>query len=413
MAQKQKDLSVSFFDVNDRYLGHRALLESKSQSTLLEEQILAVALNKAQHFKKKSANGEYIVSFRQGELKKLLKCTSNTIYERSKEAVEAIRTRAIYWEEPKTKQFAFINLISRGHYNDAEQKLEIYFNSALDSVINPIRDCWTPLYLSTMLSWKKQGAFRLYEIARSKCFVPKMDHVVTDTFIWRVNINELRYLLGYVDIEEPKVKRYLNSVNVPDYDKAFQLQSHKKYATWSSFKRVIDTAINEINASAFSEITLSYDMPKGTRGAAGKISAIEFTIIRKNCVIDEENLEFIKKNMGEAEIDDFVDSILEDVLPEMSFKLKIKDIKAIADKAAYDKERIIKAFKIADQASNVRDLVGYIITAIEENWDLPVSKGNLGDNKTKKKESKKKNQFTDFEQRDYDFEELEKKLRSN
>lgn len=398
-----KKQTIEVYDAQDRYVGHKALLESKSQSTLLEEQILAVALNKAQHAKKKTPNGEYIVSFSQGELKKLLKCTSNTIYERSKEAVESIRTRAIFWEEPKSKQYAFINLISRGSYNDVDKKLEIYFNAALESVVNPLKDCWTPLYLSTMLSWKKQGSFRLYEICRSHCYVPKNENKETNTFLWRVNVNELRYLLGFVDIEEPKVARYLKSVNVPDYDKAFELQTKKKYSTWSSFKRVIDSSIKEINASALSEITVDYKDPDGTRGVGGKILVIDFIISRRNYVVNDVLDE--PSSLTEAEIDDFIDTLFDELSSVVSFRLKLKDLKLIAEKANYDMPKIIKACKVAENYENLSNAVGFIIKAMEEDWDVqPVEK-------IKKK--KVQNSFNAFEQRDYDFEEIEKVLRAN
>ena len=77
------------------------------------------------------------------------------------------------------------------------------------------------------------------------------------------------------------------------------------------------------------------------------------------------------------------------------------DISVICKAAEYDIQKIEKAYMVASSSTNAIDnLVGFMIKAIKENYDLPVKKEN----------GKKQNKFNNFHQRDYNFDEYERAL---
>ena len=77
----------------------------------------------------------------------------------------------------------------------------------------------------------------------------------------------------------------------------------------------------------------------------------------------------------------------------------IKDLEAIKifNIASVDINIIKEKYNIVRQLNNVKNLVGTVITAIKEDWSFPKGKVKVGT-------------FNDYEQRSYDFIELEKKL---
>ena len=72
---------------------------------------------------------------------------------------------------------------------------------------------------------------------------------------------------------------------------------------------------------------------------------------------------------------------------------------------SYDVEKINKAYSIVSRMDNVKNLIGCMISAIENNWDSPVTINK-----------KKKNSFKNEMERGYtseEYNELEKLLVSN
>ncbi len=92
---------------------------------------------------------------------------------------------------------------------------------------------------------------------------------------------------------------------------------------------------------------------------------------------------------------------LKDLIKE---KLTAKDLRAIAKAADWDKEKIEAAYEIACAcAAPIPNLTGFLVAAIKNEYQKPVAKEQSG-------EPKSKNRFNNFEQREYDYADLEKRL---
>ena len=72
----------------------------------------------------------------------------------------------------------------------------------------------------------------------------------------------------------------------------------------------------------------------------------------------------ITKKKSAEEIEDFLD----DMRVIMPIVIKTKDLKAIAEVSDYDMEKIKKAVDLYDRAGNIENVVGFLISAIKENY---------------------------------------------
>ena len=85
--------------------------------------------------------------------------------------------------------------------------------------------------------------------------------------------------------------------------------------------------------------------------------------------------------------------------------LSIEDIQAIVQASDGEYERIEEAYSIAKAQGNIKNLTAWMIAAMksETPYSMPI----------KVAKSSNKDGFHNFEERTYDYDELEKKLRKN
>ena len=133
----------------------------------------------------------------------------------------------------------------------------------------------------------------------------------------------------------------------------------------------------------------------GYEGKGGKVYGITF-YVELNSGKDKKKLE-TKKEQESALSEDEKFEMYVQVKELIKESVSIKDIKSICETAEYDFEKIQTAYHIAELAGHIENLVGFMIKAIKEGYATPVKK-------------EKKNQFNNFEQRQYDFDEYEKVL---
>ena len=144
----------------------------------------------------------------------------------------------------------------------------------------------------------------------------------------------------------------------------------------------------------------------GTKARGGKVVSVLFHI--KDHIYDknEETVPSIETPVDvsahdTAEIDQMLDQVI-DIIQE---KISINDARTLLKTADYDVEKINKAYSIVSRMDNVKNLIGCMISAIENNWDSPVTINK-----------KKKNSFKNEMERGYtseEYNELEKLLVSN
>ena len=129
-------------------------------------------------------------------------------------------------------------------------------------------------------------------------------------------------------------------------------------------------------------------------GIGGKTVEIEFIMTLKKDIEDEE------EETTEMSEEEYRDHILDEIYEMFNGELKLKDVRAIATVANYNLDKVKKAYDIYENNKDMcENIVGFMIAAIRNNYT--------------KKKSKKINSFLDYEQRQYNFEEIEEFMLAN
>ncbi|MBZ9626249.1 replication initiation protein [Clostridium tagluense] len=208
-------------------------------------------------------------------------------------------------------------------------------------------DCYTKYQLRNIMQFKSTYSFRLYELFKQ---YEGIGHRI-------LTVDGLR-----------------DSLNI----------SKDQYPKYANLKqKVINVAVKEINVNT--DLVIDYNEIKEVR----KIVSIQFSIRKKDKAqseISETSLVpvfFNDRNM------DLVRQVVNQELTDL-------EVHRILDAANLDIEKIKEKYNIISQFGKVNNLVGAMITALKENWTTT--------------NKRKVSTFNDYEQREYNFDDLEKKL---
>ncbi|MDE7205536.1 MAG: replication initiation protein [Lachnospiraceae bacterium] len=350
------------------------LIKAKYKMSLTSEKLFAISLSRLrENFEN---GGKMSVTITKSELRKLLAkqdkdgnsvIDDGNIYRQLLEAANSLHLLAIYIQNDSKKHFHIENIYHTINYNDSDLYFE--FNPNIRNYVIELKDNFTVLNLPTMLRFTRNYSYRLYEILKSKCYYPRYVPIEqrTDKFQFRLDLLELKFTIGVLDAKDEKVIKLFNSENptMDTYKKAYDILKKDdegktkdrkvKYDTWKDFKtRVLDPSVEEINEKT--DIHVEYILGKGARG---RVVDIEFHV---DLLKDIPVLELKKKTA--EEIEDFLD----DMRMIMPLVIKTKDLKAIAEASDYNIDKIKNAVKLYQNAGNIENVVGFLISAIKENY---------------------------------------------
>lgn len=350
------------------------LIKAKYKMSLTSEKLFAISLSRLrENFEN---GGKMSVTITKSELRKLLAkqdkdgnsiIDDGNIYRQLLEAANSLHLLAIYIQNDSKKHFHIENIYHTINYNDSDLYFE--FNPNIRNYVIELKDNFTVLNLPTMLRFTRNYSYRLYEILKSKCYYPKYVPIEqrTDKFQFRLDLLELKFTIGVLDAKDEKVIKLFHSENptMDVYKKAYDILKKDdegktkdrkvKYDTWKDFKtRVLDPSVEEINEKT--DIHVEYTLGKGARG---RVVDIEFHV---DLCKDISVLELKKKTS--EEIEDFLD----DMRMIIPLVIKTKDLKAIAEASDYNIDKIKKAVQLYQHAGNVENVVGFLISAIRENY---------------------------------------------
>jgi len=364
------------------------LIGAKYKSSLLENKVLAISLTKV----RKDESGQLISTVTASELKKYMKKTNGSFYDQLYSCADNLANRQIVMEDRENNKFMILNIVQTALYDNG--KFTIKYNSDLEKYLYGLQQNFTKLSLPVMMSFKSVYSFRLYELLKSKAYYPRDKKRPENLFRITFSLSELKLDLGAVNSSYDRVQRVLKS-STPDYDKAVEAAKEKTFARWGDFKdRVIDVAVNEINSMAEACMNVSYELGKAGRG--GKVYEVSFIVKLTGGMMEfmEQNVVLAPMVSPDMSVVELIDNLLEDE------DMRVKDIKAIAVAAENDFERVKNAYDIyRRQKVKAANFTGWMVAAIKNGY----------------KDSKKYQRcgFHDFEQKEYDFEQLELQLLSN
>lgn len=340
------------------------LISSVYRATLLENKVLALALTKVNLNKE----GRPVAVLKTKEIKQVLHVTGNAMGTYLKDVATSLAGRTMFIESPDGS-FKCMNLVGVVSYQSGSGTMEIKFEPEIKDYIFDLKANFTMLNIPMMLSFRSGWSYRLYELLSSKAYHSKYDKDTSNIFHIKYGVSELKLHLGTVQIKDDKgkinrdIQRELEKKEI-DYDYIVNDLVHEKlksFDKWCDFKRrVLDVAVKEINEK--SDIHVEYHLLRGGRG--GKIYGIDFEVERPDYSVETTKKKAISVPTGE-ELDCMADHVL-DIIEE---KVKISEAKALLKAAEYDLSKIERAYELACQQTEIRNLIGWMTSAVQKGYE--------------------------------------------
>ena len=377
---------------NDFFRKSNFLISAKYHSSLLENKIMMLGLANV----RKDDDGSLVSVMKASYLRELIQKgkKNGSFYDQLYNT--SLRMTSRQFVIKNDKGFDIFHLTPRARYDKGSGTFVIYWEKGLEKYLYMVKSNYTQLSIETFMKLESNYSFRLYEILKSRMYVPAYadkEIPVEGFYCHKMSLAELKLDMGAVDSSEAKVREVLvpkkGNNEQPDFEKAVSVAKTKTYERWQNFKTAcLDVAVKEVNEKT--DIEVEYETVKSGRG--GKVTDIIFKMNKKNTPPKE-----VPKELSEFDKAGFLDNI-SDLIEE---PLKIKDLAAIAEAADYDKEKIEKAYRyMKSSPGDKENVVGYLIAAI---------KNNYGDNV----KAKGKNSFHNFKEREIseaEMQQLELKL---
>ena len=238
---------------------------------------------------------------------------------------------------------------------DGKGTITLMLSNQIAPYLLQLKSWFTKYQLKTILAMKSFYSIRLYELLKLT--------IGEDRKKIMKYMFEIQYLREYFECES-KFERIID----------FK-------------KKVLDIAVRDIKE--YSEYNCTYECQKTGRTITGIIFLLEEKEEQK--ARKEKRQE--KQEQQESDIDDLIDQ-LHEIINE---PLKTREYKAILQAADNDIKLIEQKYQIAQKQRKIDNLVGWLITAIQEEYAEPIEK-------------KKVSNFNNIEQRKYDYNELERQL---
>ena len=394
-----------------------SLLRAKETTNLLESKIEALAMyymgKEVFQKEKKDANGssykvnyvvipsKEIISLMAHEYGEKKNADGNT-YATIRKAALSMKQKLYIIENKEEGKFVMKSMYGDVSYNDG--LLNVEFDPSMEKYFLYLRQNFSKLKLPILFSFKRNGGFQLYKLLKSYAYPPYLDAVDMSLpqedqpyFTRSWNLTELKMEMGFIDITQ-NMLREEGSKNKPNFKKMEREEKNPSYKRWSDFySRVLGPGIKELNE--LSDLYIK-DVQKISSGRGGKVEGLTFVVQHNVAYYERQEPLYVpaapkveKKKpvvLTNEERDDFVDE-LDNVFKE---SLKAKDRRTIAEAAGYDMDRVKEIYAMANN-ENIDNLVGWMVKGLKDGYSKPVTK-------------KKKNDFNDFDQRVYDYAELER-----
>lgn len=287
------------------------------------------------------------------EFTEILGTKSKDMYTQVAQYVESLREKEL--TIIKERSILKTKWLSSAEYFLDEGYVELCFDQKLKPYLLLLKERFTKLSLEQMVSFGSQYSGRIYELLKQYQKIGERIFKVED----------LKSLLGI---------------------------GFGEYAQYGLFKqRILNKAKEEINSS--SDLSIDFEEIKKSR----KVESIRFTI-KSNVVLNriskEEELLAIDSTLDDNNATECDINSLKSI-----FKQDLTNIELITinDAAKGNINIIREKYELAQRSSEgIDNIVGWMIKAIKNDYKI--------------KENIKAHNFNDYDQRKYDYNDLEKKL---
>ncbi|GEM_PF-2310985 len=413
--KSERDLLIPVVNVKKS----NSLIQSIGKTTLLANKVFLTALlkvekrngcptklkpyyDKLKSVSKVDFSKGLVAEFSNSDMRKFLPSKSGSFYKNIDELMDVNSPHSLkkQWgiliQNDEDGLYGFVDVITAMIYDRQNSKLFIKFSDEeqIQKEIYGLRKNYTILNYSLMMKFKSIYSYRIYEMILGRIgYEDGRTKVKRDKYYFTYGLSQLKYQLGVLDpyINADVRKALTEARTEEDFERIEKsLSDEHTMMRFSDFETyTLARAMKEINGLQDPDYIFDYEPTRSGRG--GRITEVNFIITRveKNTKTETE-----KFKLSEEEKDEILDRI-SDLIDE---PLKLKDIRAIAETADYDFDKVKAAYEIAEESSaDIENLVGFLKSAIKNGYEKPVSK------------KAKKSTFVDIDADEIDYDEIAKR----
>jgi plasmid replication initiation protein len=250
------------------------------------------------------------------------------------------------------KDIIQLSWLSSARYKTGEGIVILKFDSNLKPYMLELKELYTSYKLQNILSLKSKYSIRLYEILKSNLFKKQVT----------IELEELKNMVG---------------------------SKEKTYDTYGNFKSKI---LIKSQKELAEKTDISFDFKEIKTGR--KVTSIKFYITsnKNNCENEIAATLLESKPKLQQNIDAI--KIVKEIIKE---EILDSDAQSILSSAKGDINIIKEKYGYCKRAAKIGNLTGWLIDAIKKDYMPPIGKVKV-------------DKFNDYEQREYDFKDLEEKL---
>ncbi len=350
---------------NLSYQKSNTLVSAKYKSSLIENQLMAIALTRIE-VNPKDEKSPIVAKLYPGELKRLIGDPSN-IYKTLKKVSKTMTGHTMFLEDGKGNFSAFA-VVTNADYKNGEFIVE--FNNRLRPHVLGLTSNFSTFEIGIMSGFSKNSSFRLYELLRSQIYRSKKE-VNGGRVDVEYNISELRFMIGLANSDDPAVKNkmsYMNGNDI-DWDLLYECLNKKdrKYEVWGDFARyVLKPAQKELKEK--SNIRFEYQGISKKGRATTHVLFHVYPNKPTNAKEINEKEEFLEeKNRKDRQMilpRDLVEfrDLYETYVGQNS--ITPEDIDLLIQKSGYNKELVERAFQDAAKQEEIYNYMGWLLAYI-------------------------------------------------
>lgn len=355
----------------DKFPKSNLLINAKYGAPIMAQRILVIALSQIP-YAKRDKDGFLVCEIPSTILKKVMgkEDGSGSWYKQIKLAAAYIQNLSVGFSDDEHKKFIMMSVTDVCVFDNGI--LKVYFSPKAEPYLLRVQNKFTYLRLSTLMKFKSDYSFRLYEICKSKAYFANMKKNTQNVYEFVIGLSELKFEIGVLNINMPEVIAVVNNTNI-DYDKAASIIKNQKYTVWHDMRaEVIKPAVKEINR--LSDINVIFE---AVRGKENKIAGVRFTVSLKEDQADtaifrkdSENPESRKTTI--AEINEVFNAAMAAELP-----LSPNDIETLIKAAGGDKNLVLNKIQVYDSAAitqekEIKNPMGWLLACIKNDYHTVV-----------------------------------------
>lgn len=355
------------------------LISAKFNSNLLENKIMMIARARIEENYTKDSKKPLEATLYPGELIALIGDKAH-IYRTLKTVAENITNRSIVIEDGQGNFKSFAMITNADYINGV---FTIKFNDEMRNHILNIEGPYTKTDLLVQSAVDYNSSFRLNDLFTKEIYRSKAN-VNGGAVQVEYRISELKAIIGLIDTSSSFVQKEMSLckqkygtldwdiiydkissvvINATDKNGKPKKMYLTKYNTWRDFQKYV---LKIAQAEMEEKSTIRFEYKPIREGK--KIKKVLFTIYPNKPKVQytesiTEDEKYVQTDLIRNQYNETFEKF------ENHNGLTDEDLKLLLEKANYDEEKIAKAIFLADKQDDINNYMGWIIKAIENNYD--------------------------------------------